>query len=103
MFGPLERHLRNLGFVPPEFQDHQRFSVEEDPDELGYWAIPLPDAIEVPSSLAICNAALSAEQQAEIQTAALLAHRGHDLDAERCRRFADYDNVGFRDDADRPL
>lgn len=28
------RHLRNPGFVPPEFRDHGR--VHEDPDALGY-------------------------------------------------------------------
>lgn len=98
MFGPLERHLRNLGYVPPEVQDHQRFSVQEDPDELGYRAIPLPDDIKVPSSLSLCAALLNPHEQGDLVQAALLAHAGDDKAAERCRRFARYDSVALQED-----
>ena len=75
--------------------------INEDPDELGYWIGEKPvnpwDAV---SSLIVCNSILPPEQQAEIESAALLCHQGHHFDAERQRYWADYHSLGFREDAD---
>lgn len=74
--------------------------VWENEDELGYWAgggtLGEPPA----SSTAICNAILSKDDQGAILLAAFCAHEGHGLAAERVRREANYDNLGFRPDAD---
>lgn len=54
----------------------------------------------LPSSLLRCYEILPEHEAADIAQAADLAHRGFDFDAERTRKFAGYNNLGFRADAD---
>lgn len=78
--------------------------IFENEDELGYWvegAQPSPFAAI--SSLIVCNSLLTMQERADIEAAAINAHEGHDRDAERCRKYAGYDDLGFRRDADGPL
>lgn len=73
--------------------------VQENPDDLGYWATGAAP-LSTPSSLVVCNGILSKETQGDIILAAFSAHEGYDRAAERVRREAGYDNIGFREDAD---
>jgi hypothetical protein len=76
--------------------------IFEDPDELGYFTehARKPIWARALSTLAVCNAILPEHEQAEIMQAALCCHEGQSFTAERCRRFAGYDRLGFRADAD---
>lgn len=75
--------------------------VEEDPDELGYWmGDKPPNPFAAASSLIVCNSLLTMQERADIEAAAINAHEGNDIAAERCRRFAGYGDLGFRPDAD---
>lgn len=69
----LKRHMRNLGFVPPEFQGEQRFALDDPPVRKADF--PLTPA----------------ELQA-IEDAAILCHRGHGDNglAEAARSRGDY-------------
>lgn len=49
----------------------------------------------------LCDAILSPYEQGEIEQAAMLAHLNHHFEAERCRRFAGYDRLWNRPNADR--
>jgi hypothetical protein len=90
------RNLRNLGYVPPEFQGVGR--VEEDPDELGYtFVMESKQRVVknmVPSmTLRICNDIMPEHERAELTQAAMLCHRGHHHNAERHRAGAGYDGL----------
>jgi hypothetical protein len=90
----IQRHLRNLGYVPPEYQEHGR--VWEDPDQLGYVFAAKPPTVKHMSSdmlLRVCNDIIPEHERAEITQAALLCHSGHHHNAERHRAAADYDRL----------
>lgn len=75
--------------------------IFEDPDELGYFTDQeVAKRPLVTSSLVICNAIMPMQERADLEAAAINAHEGHDLDAERCRKYAGYNNIGRRPDAD---
>jgi hypothetical protein len=92
----IHRHLRNLGYVPPEFQGEGR--VWEDPDELGYfWSSGPPKSgaknMTPDALLRACNDIIPEHERAEITQAALLCHSGHQHNAERHRAAAGYDRL----------
>lgn len=79
--------------------------IFENPEDLGYFTdhemSKQHRSRDLMSSLIVCNAILADHEQADISHAALLAHQGYDFEAERQRRYAGYDDLGFREDADR--
>lgn len=70
--------------------------VYENEDELGYWTYPRG----APSSLEVCDALLSQQDQVNITLAASLAYQGNGFAAEDVRRCVDYHDIHHRDDAD---
>lgn len=81
--------------------------IHEDSDDIGYWTGGHDrkpqwwrEAGPMVSSLIVCNSIVPPEDQAIIVDAAVNADEGHYDAAEELRRFANYDNLDTRYDAD---
>jgi hypothetical protein len=68
--------------------------VHEDPDQLGYSTHPF-EGLE---SHILCGALIPPHEQADIEHAGILAHMGHEEEAERARMFAGYDAAALSRD-----
>lgn len=87
----MRRHIRNLGYVPPEFRDHGRLPVEDA-------APPLPR--RTPTTNAGMKSLMSMEDWWAIEAAAELSHRcrsGNASTAEYARDRAGYGGLGRED------